>query len=81
MPGAIDPDDAWQDAWMASVVTCAESLCEAKERNPWPDIPFARQALVYLMTELWDGGFNSAELREAFLTAADEVDHYSAGER
>jgi hypothetical protein len=73
-------DEAWQDAWMDFVNACAASLFEARQTNPWPDVPLARQAVVYLMTELWDRGFSSGELREAFRVAADDVERYSAGE-
>lgn len=75
-----DPDDEWQDRWLSAVQEFAGALRGLHNSNPWPDQPVLPQALVYLMTELWDRGFTQTQIRQSFEDALAELPRYTAGE-
>lgn len=76
----LDPDDQWQDHWMAEVYRLGDTLADMHKTNPWPDYPLLPAAMKYLITELWDRGFTQTEIREAFEAASADLPRYAAGE-
>lgn len=80
IPADRDPDGEWQDDGFAAIQGFAGSLRDLHNRNPWPCIPILPQALVYLMTELWDRGFTQTQIRNALIAALDELPKYTGGE-
>jgi hypothetical protein len=48
--------------------------------NPWSDLLALREAMPYLMTELWDRGFTHVQIREGFEKALAELPQYTGGE-
>ena len=77
----MDCEDEWQDRSMAVVHSFAIELKELHDSNPRPQLPVLPRALNHLMTELWDLGFNSPEISQAFNDALTDLPKYSAGER
>ncbi|MGB7655854.1 MAG: hypothetical protein WBL74_10285 [Novosphingobium sp.] len=75
-----DPDDEWQDRGLSAVKEFAGTLRGLHRNNPWPNLPVLPQALVYLMTELWDLGFTQTQIRQGFEDALAELPQYTAGE-
>jgi hypothetical protein len=78
--GDCDANDAWTGRWLDAVFTTAEVLAELHKTNPWPDNPLLPQAMIFLMTEMWDRGFSQTEIRQAFEAALDGMDRYAAGQ-
>ena len=74
-----EPDDRWQEEWMGAVQILGEALKEKHRKNPWPHIPVLPEAMKYLMTELWDGGFSGTEIKAAFEAAIHDIPTYTAG--
>ena len=74
------PEDAWSDNWLAAVRAFSDKLRELHITNPWPEQPLLPQAMIYLMTELWDGCFSQTEIREAYLEAISEMPQYTSGQ-
>ena len=75
-----DPDDEWQDRGLSAVQEFAGTLRGLHNSNPWPALQVLPQALVYLMTELWDRGFTQTQIRQGFEDALAELPRYTAGE-
>lgn len=75
-----DPDDEWQGRGLSAVQEFAGTLRDLHNSNPWPDLQVLPQALVYLMTELWDRGFTQTQIRQGFEDALAELPRYTAGE-
>ena len=75
-----EPEDQWQDSYMAAIQAFGATLSDLNQRNPWPDQPLLPQAMAYLMTELWDHGFSQTEIRQAFISAVDAMPRYAGGE-
>lgn len=80
---AFDPNDP-KDAWQASadnlVYRFAQNVRALHEANPWPEVAFLDQAIVTLMTELWDSGFSQSEIKQAFEAAITEMPRYAGGQ-
>jgi len=72
-------NDEWQSKWLAVVSQLAAMLKEMEHANPWPAQPLLLQAMNYLMTELWDGGFSQTQIRQAFDDAVADLPRYAAG--
>jgi len=73
-------NDEWQSKWLVAVHQLAATLKEMERANPWPDRPLLPQAMNYLMTELWDGGFSQTQIRQAFDDAVADMPRYAAGD-
>lgn len=74
-----DAEDAWQSRYEAAVYQFGKALKELHVANPWPDQPVLPQAMIYLMTELWDHCFSQTAIREAFEAAVADMPRYAAG--
>ncbi|MEM7779071.1 MAG: hypothetical protein AAF697_01620 [Pseudomonadota bacterium] len=73
--------EIWQTELMGLVQRFAVSMKDKAGSNPWLDQPALEYAMVYLMTELWDQGFESREIEQALTSALQQLPRYSAGGR
>jgi hypothetical protein len=76
----VSEEDQWQDRWLTAAYDFAATIKECHVHNPWPETPLLPQAMIYLMSELWDRCFSQTEIRTAFEAAIADLPRYAAGD-
>jgi hypothetical protein len=81
MDGLTQSDiDRWQSRLSGAVRDVAAIIRESKALGEHLGMQVLPEAIVDLMTELWDQGFSQTQIREAFLEAIAAMPRYAAGE-